>query len=57
MTRIPGDDLRAIRSLMPAPIYGAFLELRRTLEDDSTLDVRLRELLRLKVSALAECRH
>jgi hypothetical protein len=57
MARLPGDDLDAIRGLMPAPILQSFKGLRLALERDTTLDVRLRELLRLKAAQLANCRH
>jgi hypothetical protein len=57
MTRIPGESLEEIRGLMPEGIFSAFKELRASLERESTLDVPLRELLRLKAAELAGCRH
>ena len=53
MTRLPGRDLAEIRGAMPAPIYEASIRFYRALWRDGRLDVRLRELLRLKSAALA----
>jgi hypothetical protein len=56
MTRIPGS-LQEIRALMPTSIYEAYRELRRAMENDGTLDERLKELIRLKSAELAGCVH
>jgi hypothetical protein len=37
---------------MPASIFGAFKDLRTAFEPDSTLDIRLRELLRLAAASI-----
>jgi hypothetical protein len=56
MTRLPGG-LQEIRALMPKSMFDAYRELRRAMEVDSTLDLRLRELIRLKSADLAGCVH
>lgn len=57
MTRISGRDLAEIRSKMPLPIYDASMEMYKALWRHGRLDVRLRELLRLKSARLAGCDH
>jgi len=57
VTRIRGKDLFEIRSKMPASIFAASMEFYKTLWRDGKLDIRLRELLRLKSSRLAGCVH
>jgi len=57
MTRISGSDLAEIRGHMPREIYDASMEFYRTMWRYGRLDIRLRELLRLKSSALAGCVH
>jgi hypothetical protein len=56
MTRIAGD-LQQIRGLMPQSMIDAYRELRRAMEVDSSFDVRLRELVRLKSAELSGCVH
>ena len=57
MTRIPGRDLAEIRGKMPREIYDASLDFYRTMWRHGRLDIRLRELLRLKSARLAGCVH
>lgn len=56
VTRIDGD-LQQIRGLMPKSMHDAYRELRRAMEVDSSFDVRLRELVRLKSAELSGCVH
>lgn len=57
MTRIEGDGLAEIRGKMPREIYDASMAFYRAMWRHGRLDTRLRELLRLKSSALAGCVH
>jgi hypothetical protein len=55
--RISGDGILAVRAKMPQRMFAAFCELREAMDADSTLEFRLRELLRLQSAQLAGCRH
>jgi hypothetical protein len=57
MTRIPGQDLAEIRGKMPREIYDASMDFYRAMWRHGRLDLRLRELLRLKSARLAGCVH
>ena len=57
MTRLPGRDLAEIRGAMPSAIYDASMPFYKDLWLDGRLDMRLRELLRLKSARLAGCVH
>jgi len=57
MTRLPGRDLAEIRGAMPREIYDASMQFYKALWRNGRLDVRLRELLRLKSASLAGCVH
>ncbi|MCA9511996.1 MAG: hypothetical protein R3E88_13675 [Myxococcota bacterium] len=57
MTRLPGRDLAEIRGAMPSAIYDASMAFYKALWRDGRLDMRLRELLRLKSARLAGCVH
>lgn len=57
MTRISGDNLAEIRGKMPQEIYSASMDMYKALWRHGTLDIRLRELVRLKSSNLVGCAH
>ena len=57
ISRISGHDLAEIRGHMPAEIYEASMDFYRALWKHGRLDIRLRELLRLKSASLAGCVH
>ena len=54
--RLPASDVMALRRKMPGPMFDAYRQLARAIWDDSTLDVPLREMLRLKSAELARCK-
>jgi hypothetical protein len=46
----------ALRRKMPASMFNAYREMLRAMWQDSTLDLSLREMLRLKSAQLARCK-
>lgn len=57
MTRLSGKSSMEIRAKMPKRMFDAYRELSRSIWDDGTLEVTLREMLRLKSAELAKCVH
>lgn len=55
MARLSGEDLEAIRRKMPKSMFNAYKAMTRAMWEDGTLDVPLREMLRLKSAELAKC--
>ena len=55
MARISGKTLGEIRRKMPESMFNAYREMDRAMWADGTLDVPLREMLRLKSAELAKC--
>jgi hypothetical protein len=54
--RLPAENHIALRREMPASMFNASQEMVRAMWQDSTLDLPLRELLRLKSAELAHCK-
>lgn len=54
--RLPAANHMELRRKMPASMYNAYREAVQAMWQDSTLDIRLRELLRLKSAGLARCK-
>jgi hypothetical protein len=55
MARLSGNGPEEIRRKMPESMFNAYKALTRAMWEDGTLDVPLRELLRLKSAELAKC--
>jgi hypothetical protein len=54
--RLPASNHMELRRKLPPTMFNAYRDMMQAMWRDSTLDIRLRELLRLKSAELARCK-